>query len=272
MKINIKILSLYIKMSLSHEKLLENTYFINLEHRVDRLIHVRTELNKLMPNIGIRFNAIKANSGAVGCTLSHIKCLEQAKAIGLPHVFICEDDICFRDPQLLMKNMKKFCDTVPQWDVLIIGGNNVPPYQQIGDFCARISNCQTTTGYIVRDHYYDILISNFREGLKKLISEPVNKREYAIDMYWKRLQTSDLWFFIIPPTVCQIEGFSDIEGKQTNYAHLMLDMNKEWLLQQQALMNNGILQQRPDKPVQNQIDLGIKYRGSNSINGSLKFN
>ena len=242
------------------DKLLDHVYFINLEHRVDRLYMTKQELSKLKPNIGTRFNAIKAASGAVGCSMSHIKCLEQAKNNNLPHVFICEDDICFLNPQLLMKNLQTFCENIPDWDVLVIGGNTVPPYQQIGDYCARVFNNQTLTGYIVREHYYDKLIANFREGLKKLIANPENKREYAIDMYWKRLQTTDLYYFITPPTVSQREGFSDIEKRQTNYTHLMLDMNKDWLFK--PTQTNTL---------QPNIDFNISNRTS-GINGSLKFN
>ena len=220
------------------DKLLEHLFFINLEHRVDRLIMVKHELAKLKPNIGTRFNAIKAASGAIGCSMSHIKCLEKARDEGLPHIFICEDDICFLNPELLMQNLQKFCENISEWDVLVIGGNTIPPYQPIGDFCVRVFNNQTLTGYIVRQHYYDKLIRNFREGLKLLISNPENKHEYAIDMYWKRLQTTDLYYFITPPTVSQREGFSDIEKTHTNYTHLMLDMKKEWLYKRQMMMFN----------------------------------
>lgn len=226
-------------MSITADKLLDHVFFINLEHRVDRLVLVKQELSKLKPNIGTRFNAIKAASGAIGCSMSHIKCLEQARNQGLPHVFICEDDICFFNPELLLKNLNTFCENILEWDVLIIGGNTAPPYQQIGDFCARIFNNQTLTGYIVRQHYYDTLISNFREGLKMLIADPENKTEYAIDMYWKRLQAEDLFFFITPPTVTQREGFSDIEKTYTDYRGLMLDMRKDWLFNQQMIMQNA---------------------------------
>lgn len=251
------------QIPITSDKLLNHILFINLDHRVDRLIMVKHELSKLKSNIGTRFNAIKAASGAVGCTMSHIKCLEQARDQGLPHVFICEDDICFLNPELLMKNVQKFCENMVDWDVLVIGGNAIPPYQQIGDYCVRVCNIQTTTGYIVRQHYYDTLISNFREGLKLLISNPENKREYAIDMYWKRLQTTGQWYFITPPTVCQQEGFSDIEKKHTSYSHLMLDMNKEWLFQPQPQMRSTVpTQTNPN------IELGIKHRPT----GSLQFN
>ena len=209
----------------------EHTIYINLEHRKDRLAHVQQELAKIgVPNGGTRFNAVKTANGAIGCTISHIKCLEQAKAQNLSQVFICEDDICFKDPELLLQNAAQFNAVFGDaYDVLLIGGNNLPPYKQFGNFCAQISNCQTTTGYIVKQHYYDTLINNFREGLKKLMENPTNKCEFAIDIYWKRLQTSNRWYIVLPLTVHQLEGYSDIEERDTDYRGLMLDMDKPWL-------------------------------------------
>jgi glycosyl transferase family 25 len=211
--------------------LLENILFINLSTRPDRLLHVTEQFSALGITNAERVNALRTKSGAIGCSLSHIKCLEIAKERNYKHVFICEDDITFTNPQLFLENIHKFetsvyCDT---WDVLIIGGNNVPPYTTITDYLIRISNCQTTTGYIVREHYYDVLIQNMKDGLKQLLQNPNNKREYAIDIYWKRLQQSGKWYMIVPPTVVQYENYSDIESRVVNYAHLLTDLDKEWL-------------------------------------------
>lgn len=152
-------------------ELLKNTLFINLDHRKDRLEHVTNELTKLGIH-GERFNAIKTKVGAIGYTMSHIKCLEIAKERGYEHVFICEDDITFLNVELFKKNIEKFYENKDiRWDVLLIGGNNLPPYLEIGDYCIRVSNCQTTTGYIVNNHYYDTLIDNFRESVKNLLRE-----------------------------------------------------------------------------------------------------
>lgn len=212
----------------------EHSLFINLDHRKDRLEHVEKELEK----VGIqaeRFNAIKTTSGAVGCTLSHIKCLEIAKERDYEQVFICEDDITFTNPELFKTNIEKFCENEDiMWDVLIIGGNNVPPYKQYYDYCARVYNCQTTTGYIVKQEFYDVMIKNFKEGVTKLMRDPNNKRMYAIDIYWKKLQMENFWYMITPPTVTQYENYSDIENKNLNYDHLLLDMDKKWLFQQQS--------------------------------------
>lgn len=211
----------------------EHTLFINLDHRKDRLEHVEKELEK-MGIKGERFNAIKTASGAIGCTLSHIKCLEIAKERDYEQVFICEDDITFTNPDLFKQNIEKFCMNEDiMWDVLIIGGNNVPPYKQYYDYAARVFNCQTTTGYIVKQEFYNTMIKNFKEGVANLMRDPANKRMFAIDIYWKKLQMENFWYMITPPTVTQYENYSDIENRNLNYDHLLLDMDKPWLFQQQ---------------------------------------
>jgi len=210
-------------------ELIKNTLYINLEHRKDRLTHVKKELEKLGIE-GERFNAIKTKVGAIGCTMSHIKCLEIAKERNYEYVFICEDDITFVDPATLLNSLKHFYENKQiEWDVLLIGGNNVPPYEQTTDYCIRVSNCQTTTGYIVKNTYYDILIQNFRESAQGLIKHPNNKPEYALDMYWKRLQCIHRWYMLFPFTVVQCESYSDIEERVVDYRGLMLDPDKKWL-------------------------------------------
>lgn len=214
-------------------ELLEHTLFINLEERTDRLEHALTEFQKLGIHSPQRYNANKAASGAVGCSISHIKCLEMAKQNRWKYVFVCEDDITFLEPETLMKNLTKFHEYDCDWDVVLIAGNNAPPYRRATEFCIQVHNCQTATGYIVKESYYDVLIENFKEGLRGLMKNPENKREYAVDMYWKRLQQRDRWYMIVPPTVIQYAGYSNIEKKNVNYEFLMKDLDKEWLFQMQ---------------------------------------
>jgi len=215
-------------------ELLKNTFYINLEHRTDRLAHVKEELAKLGIE-GERINAVKAKVGAIGCTLSHVRCIEFAKQRDYDYVFICEDDITFTNPQLLLKNLTKFHEQDNlMWDMIIIGGNNVPPYMKINENCVRVFYCQTTTGYIIKKSYYDTLLKNFKESANLLMKNPTEqgKKKYALDIYWKRLQIQDFWYMITPPTVLQYENYSDIEERNTDYKHLMLDMDKEWYFAQ----------------------------------------
>lgn len=216
-------------------ELFEHTLFINLENRKDRLQHALTEFKKIGINAE-RVNAIKMQNGAVGCTMSHIKCIELAKSRNWEQVFICEDDITFLNPELLKQNIEMFYNNDDiLWDVLIIGGNNVPPYQQLYQYAARIFQNQTTTGYIVKTQYYDTLLKNFKESAANLLRNPDNKFEYALDKYWNRLQMQDFWYMITPPTVTQYENYSDIENETKNYDFLMLDMDKQWYLDRMKL-------------------------------------
>lgn len=216
-------------------ELLKNNFIINLSTRQDRYEHVVNEFKKIdiEPN---RFNAVQTKDGAIGCTISHIKCLELAIENDYEQIFICEDDITFLDVYTLKRSLERFEQNEKNWDVLIIGGNVVKPYEKIGDYCLKIKNCQTTTGYVVRKRYYNKLLNNFREGVNKLLTTD-NKRQYAIDIYWKNLQLIDNWYLLFPLTVTQYENFSDIEKKNTNYNHLMLDPYKEWLYKHHLNMN-----------------------------------
>ena len=214
-------------------ELLEHIFFINLDHRTDRFEHATAEFEK-MGITAERISGIQPKSPAVGCTMSHIKCLELAKTRNYEQVFICEDDITFTNPDLFKENLNKFNDNkLINWDVLIVAGNNRPPHQELYEYAARVFYCQTTTGYIVKRKYYDTLLNNFKTGLTKLIQNPTNKFEYAIDKYWLHLQMQNYWYLITPLTVTQYDNYSDIEQKNTVYSSLILDLNKEELLRKQ---------------------------------------
>jgi glycosyl transferase family 25 len=212
---------------------INNVFYINLESRVDRKQHVEEELSKI-GLIANRFNAIKLNDGAVGCSISHLKCLEMAKRNNWEHIMIVEDDILFLNPELFKNQLNKFLKKHNNFDVVLIAGNNMPPYQKIDDSCVKVCRCQTTTGYIVQRHYYDTLINNIREGVKKLMSNPALHVQYAIDKYWFKLQEKDNWYLITPLTVTQREDYSDIEKRHTNYTRVMVDLDKEWMFKSQS--------------------------------------
>ena len=213
--------------------LLKNTFYINLTERTDRREHIEKQLKDIGIKDPLRINAFKMKHGCIGCTLSHIHCIELAKLRNYEYIFVIEDDAVFTNPTVFLDNLTKFQDNPPnKWDVLLIGGNVVRPYTKIEEHYIQCFNTQTTTGYIINNHYYDTMIQNFKEGIKQLMNDPVsvqNRNLYAVDMYWKRLQQKDNWYMIIPLTVTQNPGYSDIEDRVINYNHLMLDLNKEWL-------------------------------------------
>jgi GR25 family glycosyltransferase involved in LPS biosynthesis len=216
---------------------IKHTVYINLDHRPDRKVHVEKQLALIGIASPTRFNAIKLPNGALGCSMSHLRCLQIAKEQGWPHLLLCEDDIQFLDPNLFVKQFNGFLENHEEnssWDVVLIAGNNMPPYGIEDDYSVRVFQCQTTTGYLVKQNYYDKLIANIKEGIEKLIKEPHNHRFYAIDKHWFKLQQSDYWFLITPLTVVQREDYSDIEKRRTNYKKPMTDLDKKSYFRQVA--------------------------------------
>ena len=230
-----------------------NALYINLDSRNDRRVHVEAQLAELknasngMPNLVVeRFNAIKhLVHGAIGCSMSHMRCIQIAKERGWDHVLVCEDDVLFTDAPLFLAQLTKFMSTVRHWDVALLAGNNIPPFRVVNDACIQVTSCQTTTAYIVKSHYYDTLIDNYRTGINKLMRNPTQRLDYAIDRYWFELQRRDRWFLITPLSVVQREDYSDIEHCFTNYGHLMLDLDKQQL--QQMMMRRRL------EPIQMQL-------------------
>ena len=197
-----------------------HSFYINLSHRTDRRKHVETQLS----SIGItpsRFGAIYDDNGAIGCTKSHLSCLKTALRNNWSHVMICEDDITFLNPELFIDSLNNILANYDNWDVILLGGNNLQPFRQLDSSCIHVGRCLTTTGYIVNNHYFSTIINNINTGLTMLQQYPTLKYLYAIDTHWLSLQRKHKWYLVYPLTVVQLDGYSDIEKKDVNYTSLM---------------------------------------------------
>ena len=204
---------------------LTNIFYINLESRLDRRLFFENQ----MKTVGFkaeRFEAIKHNIGAIGCSLSHLHLLKYARCNNLDHILIMEDDIMFLNPKIFINNLNECLLNHSDFDVLLIAGNNMGDYTRLDNYCVKISKCQTTTGYIVKKHYYDKLIKNYEDGINKLLQNIKYRHNYTIDQYWNKLQLIDKWYLVTPLTVTQKPDYSDIEKRIINYNNLMLNLDK----------------------------------------------
>jgi hypothetical protein len=82
---------------------IEHGFYINLASRTDRKQQVEAELRKVSLTCVHRFNAIKLDDGRIGCSMSHLKCLNLAKENNWSHVLICEVESSI----FFMENRKK---------------------------------------------------------------------------------------------------------------------------------------------------------------------
>ena len=206
--------------------------YINLKLRADRRLQMESELAKFgWLDKAMRFEAVEMPAlGAIGCSISHLKCLQQAKQHGWSHVLILEDDVLFTDPELLKKHTDIFFTKMEEngdaWDVVLFSGNCGSPYQVMSDLsCVKVTKSLTTAAYLVNAHYYDILIQNISSGIKQLIEKKHMKQMYAIDVYWMQLQERDNWYLITPLTVTQRADYSNIENAYTNFAQHILTLH-----------------------------------------------
>ena len=213
---------LYSNRRINIQDILDNHYYINLDHRKDRNESAIQELSKIGIHNPNRFSAIKKDNGAIGCYMSHLEVLKSARNRNLPYITIFEDDILFLEPNETFEKLDRIVNSDIKWDVILLGGNNHLPYQKINEDCIKINNCQTTTAYIVKQSYYDTLIEHWEEGLDMLIKTKDSK--YALDLYWKILQKKDNFILITPVNVVQKESYSDIERTNVNYVDIMIDI------------------------------------------------
>jgi hypothetical protein len=133
-----------------------------------------------------------------------------------------EDDIQFTNKKKYNSLLKDFMDRKINYDVLLLAGNLRKPIKKITPHILKIKKSFTTTGYIVKQHYYDAMIENIKQGIQNLIQDPSNGMN-AIDVYWMKLQSKDNWYILYPRTITQLPDYSDIEKTEVNYNHLMLD-------------------------------------------------
>ena len=208
----------------SFQQLLQNHIYINLDERNDRMISCENELKKIGIDLPNRFSAIKNKQGAVGCSMSHLKCLQTAKEENLPYICIFEDDIIIPKPNKVKNQVNRILESGIEWDVLLLAGNAFLPHKVISDDYICVNKCFTTTAYIVKSSYYDTLIDNIKKGILLLIQ--TKNSSWTIDTNWFSLMRQDTFLLLNPPTIYQMEDYSDIEGKEVNYKDLMLSIDK----------------------------------------------
>ena len=131
-----------------------NVIYINLENRKDRNKQFIRQLKGFSTNYK-RLNATyHEDFGALGCSKSHIRCLENAIQEDLDNVLVFEDDFKFiRNKRKVYDEITNFIKNEKTWDVLLLSCNmeERTPYNKIVD---KVTNSQTASGYLVNKHYY----------------------------------------------------------------------------------------------------------------------
>ena len=198
---------------------IDRVYFINLDHRKDRLEHIQ---NVLFNKLNIPRNKIKRISafhtpenGALGCAQSHIKILKNILSNKYEVSLILEDDFDVYDSDLFWKNINSLFTLDIEWDLIQISANLLKSETTKWPFLLKVLDSQTTSGYLINRKFVRDLLKIFEESDEylRMSSDYI----WAIDQNWKKLQPTSKWFCFNPKNGYQIDGYSDIEKINVNY-------------------------------------------------------
>lgn len=197
-------------------------YYINLKKREEKKKKCIHQLGRIGIHNANRFDAIWDKIGLVGCAKSHIQCIENAKRDKWPFICIFEDDVVFTDTEKLQQLVSNYFQS--EYDVLFLGAwirNN--QYRIINPDIYQVSYACCAHAYIVKEHYYDILLSNLYEGVRLKEKYPY-KNEYNNDEYIQLLQQKDTWLCFNPIMATQLDGYSDNFYEFRNYQKIITDI------------------------------------------------
>jgi GR25 family glycosyltransferase involved in LPS biosynthesis len=151
--------------------------YINLDKRMDRRQLFENRISQIGLKIS-RFSAITPDENdlnltnelkkdsrckfKIGCTLSHISIVKQAKQNGWKNVLIFEDD-CIFNPDFI-KKMESCVSELRdnKWDLFYMGGEpNVKclPFSENLRFCPESGGIYGTHSYAINSSFYDRVIN-----------------------------------------------------------------------------------------------------------------
>ena len=208
--------------------MISGPYFINLDHRTDRLAFIESEFARLSIKGAIRVPAILESKGAIGCLKSHILALEQDLSTDRC-IWICEDDIQFKvSREDLDLYIREFMESSA--DILCLGFASRHDIEY-SEHLRQSFDLQTASCYLVKSQFKSVLCDFWKANLHSYETNEknpykdyfddlsVHKGEYiCTDMSWKVLQQS--YIFVIPKVRCVVQrpGFSDIEKNYVDYS------------------------------------------------------
>ena len=198
--------------------LFDKTYLINLASREDRLQRAKKRLGDLDIKYE-RFEAIDGKTiehhphlkpGEVGCYISHLNILKDAKQNNYQSILILEDDVVFEN-NMLEKFYSGYKHIPDDWEMIYLGANHNQPPTRINEYVVECNHAFTTSAIIIRGSVLERLLAESRNMTKQ------------IDVVYADLQaTKKLKAYAFHPWLMyQEDGYSDIQGRDMSYTNLM---------------------------------------------------
>lgn len=188
---------------------IDKVVYINLDHRQDRrdIMAKFFQEGRIPQDKIIRLSAIKQGKG-VGCLKSHTQALQMAKGNNWKNVLILEDDLQWLNLDTQYSALEDLTK-LPKWDVIQLVG-----WYMRYDF-PRVFETLNAGAYLVNGHYYDTLLANRYESLRKITHISTLWKSplwYTADVYWNKIVERDNWYGVYPCICRQVDIKSDNTG------------------------------------------------------------
>ena len=209
----------YLKQKNAGLNLIDKIYYINLDHRTDRLESIKKEISLIDPKLekSERISAVKEERGEIGCGKSHLLALKDAEKNKYKNVLILEDDFIFKESKDKVNQILKDLIKIDKDYNMFLLGKNLMKYRNFRSDFVEVIDAQTTSGYLISDKFIPKLIENFEFAVNNL-EKGASQKESSIDICWKKLQQpGGKIYTTLKPIGIQRESYSDIEKRNIFY-------------------------------------------------------
>ncbi|KKS77415.1 MAG: hypothetical protein UV51_C0007G0013 [Candidatus Woesebacteria bacterium GW2011_GWC1_42_9] len=133
----------------------------------------------VVPELSVKIHEKNAN-GILGCLLSHVSLIKEARRLHLPAICIFEDDVVFCDD--FGERIKYIESTNIDFEIFILGGHFNSRHDNGNptgvDRIRRVDHSGGTYGYIITESAYDYILRNvtYNYGMDQFYSDYVYRR------------------------------------------------------------------------------------------------
>jgi hypothetical protein len=194
---------------------LDAVVVINLAHRPDRLADFMDEMRRLRIAEVRRFEAIEHASGSIGCSLSHIACLQTMVHEGWNAAMICEDDASFlasRGELDILTN--EFLDD-PEAEIACLAYNHRSSAAYSSLFLRALETANSAC-YLLKASIAPDLLTVRQKGVQEM-ERGGDRMRFGNDRAWLPLQRERVFLIPIRRAVVQAPSYSDIEKQFVRY-------------------------------------------------------
>ena len=207
---------------------MNNIFVVNLKERTDRRENMIKQFEKYSIINYKFFNAIKPTKndltlwnsnfaigrsinsrlGALGCLKSHIEIFKNALESNLEYVIMLEDDAEIKD-NFNLKNLEEDIENYlkdKNLGIFYFGCTHLKHPIKINKNIHKCVFSYTTHAYLITKQCMNFIVNN------------INNYDREIDHFYTQfIQKKFNCYCYYPSLIKQLDGFSDIEGKQVSY-------------------------------------------------------